>query len=78
MVRFFVFCLFNQQLIIKQTIELSQKIINESTDFIRVCNVKDIQAATYLKKGEYENAKEVLESLPIDYKTSYAIKVSRI
>ena len=50
-----------------EMIALSQKIINESTDFIRVCNVKDIQAAAYLKKGEYQKAKEVLETLPIEY-----------
>lgn len=50
-----------------EMIDLSQKIITESSDFIRVCNVKDIQAAAYLKKGEYEKAKAVLESLPREY-----------
>lgn len=50
-----------------EMIELSQKIITESTDFIRVCNAKDIQAAAYLKKGAYQKAKEVLETLPRDY-----------
>ena len=50
-----------------EMIELSQKIITESNDFIRVCNVKDIQAAAYLKKGEYQKAKSVLESLPREY-----------
>lgn len=50
-----------------ETIDLSQKIITESTDFIRVCHVKQIQAASYLKKGEYEKAKSVLESLPREY-----------
>ncbi|MBR6807262.1 MAG: helix-turn-helix transcriptional regulator [Clostridia bacterium] len=33
-----------------EMIELSEKIIAESTDFVRVCNVKDIEAAAYLKK----------------------------
>jgi hypothetical protein len=42
-----------------EMIELSQKIITESNDFIRICNVKDIQAAAYLKKGDYQKAKAV-------------------
>jgi len=50
-----------------EMIGLSQKIISESTDFIRVCSVKDIQAAAYLKKGDYEKAKQVLETLPREY-----------
>lgn len=50
-----------------EIIEISQKIITESTEFIRVCNVKDIQAAVYLKKGEYQKAREVLETLPREY-----------
>ena len=50
-----------------EMIELSQKIITESNDFIRICNVTDIQAAAYLKKGEYQKAKSVLESLPREY-----------
>ena len=48
-------------------IELSQRIITESGDFLRVCNAKDCQAAAYLKKGEYKKAKDVLETLPCDY-----------
>jgi len=48
-------------------IELSQKIITESTDFLRICNAKDSLAAAYLKKDEYQRAKEVLETLPLDY-----------
>lgn len=47
-----------------EMIELSQKIISESDDFVRVCGVKDTQAAAYLKKGDYEKAKSVLETLP--------------
>ena len=50
-----------------EMIELSQKIITESNDFIRVCNVKDIQAAAYLKKDDYQKAKAVLETLPREY-----------
>lgn len=50
-----------------EMIELSQKIIKESTDFIKVCNVKDSQAAAYLKKGEYQEAKKVLKTLPREY-----------
>lgn len=40
-------------------IELSQKIITESTDFIKVCNVKDSQAAAYLKKVNTKKQKSV-------------------
>ncbi len=47
-----------------EMIELSQKIISESNDFVRVCGVKDTQAAAYVKNGEYEKAKSVLETLP--------------
>lgn len=50
-----------------EMIELSQKIIAESTDFVRVCDVKDTQAAAYLKKGDYQKAKDVLETLPRVY-----------
>jgi transcriptional regulator with XRE-family HTH domain len=50
-----------------EMIELSQKIITESADFIRVCIVKEIQAAAYLKKEEYQKAKDVLETLPREY-----------
>ena len=52
---------------LEEMIEFSQKIIMESTDFIRVCNMKDVQAVAYLKKGEYQKAKKVLETLPHDY-----------
>lgn len=47
-----------------EMIELSQKIISESSDFVRICGVKDTQAAAYVKKGDYEKAKSVLETLP--------------
>lgn len=50
-----------------EMIEISQKIITESTDFARVCGAKETQASVYLKKGEYRKAKEVLETLPQDY-----------
>lgn len=50
-----------------EIIELSQKIIAESTDFIRVCNVKDILSSAHLKKGDYQQAKEILMSLPDEY-----------
>ena len=45
-------------------IEISQKLISESSDFVRICDAKELQAIAYLKKGDYEKAKEVLESLP--------------
>ena len=50
-----------------ELIELSQKIITESSDFLRICNAKDCQSAAYLKKGDYQKAKEVLETLPCDF-----------
>ena len=52
---------------IDEIIELSEKIIDESNDFLRVCNVKDILACAYLKKGDYEKAKDILMSLPTEY-----------
>lgn len=50
-----------------EMIELSQKLITSSNDFVLVCDVKDIQAAAYLKNGDYQKAKNVLETLPVDY-----------
>lgn len=50
-------------------IEISQKLISESTDFVRVCSAKELQASTYLQQNDYEKAKQVLESLP-DHVTS--------
>lgn len=52
---------------IDEMIEISQKIILESADFVRVCNAKEIQAAAYLQKDEYQKAKSVLETLPTQY-----------
>ena len=54
-----------------ELIELSQKIITESSDFLRICNAKDCQAAAYLKKGDYDKAKDVLETLPCDFNIRY-------
>ena len=45
-------------------IEIGQKLIAESRDFPRICNVKTLQACVYLKKGDYPQAKEILASLP--------------
>ncbi len=50
-----------------ELIELSQRIIAESTDFLQVCSAKECQAAAYLKKDEYQKAKEILETLPLDF-----------
>lgn len=47
-----------------EMIALSQRIIAESADFVRVCGVKDTQAAAYMKRGDYEKARAVLETLP--------------
>ena len=48
-------------------IALSQKIITEDGDFVRICEAKEIQAAALLRKGEYERAKEVLKTLPEEF-----------
>ena len=45
-------------------IDISQKLISQSSNFPRVCAVKEWQAAAYLKKNDYEKAKQVLETLP--------------
>ena len=50
-----------------EMIELSEKIILESTDFIRKCNAREINAAAYIKKGEYQKAKDALKSLPREF-----------
>ena len=50
-----------------EMITLSQTLILESTDFIQTCNVKEIQAAAYIKKGEYQKAKDTLETLPREF-----------
>ncbi len=50
-----------------ELIALSEKIIMESSDFIKVCIAKDFQAAAHLEKGDYQKAKEVLQTLPREY-----------
>jgi len=50
-----------------EMIEISQKLISESTNFTLVYSAKDTQAAAYLKKGDYEKAKAVLETLPRNF-----------
>ncbi|MBO4353630.1 MAG: helix-turn-helix transcriptional regulator, partial [Clostridia bacterium] len=54
-----------------EMIEISQRIITESGNYVKVCSVKDVQAAAYLEKGEYEKAKTVLESLPAGITLQY-------
>lgn len=49
---------------IDDMIEISQRIITESNDFVRICNIKETQAAAYLEKGEYEKAKALIDTLP--------------
>ncbi len=49
-----------------EIIDISQKLISESRDFVRVCDAKELQAIAFLKKNEYEKAKEILMSLPGD------------
>ena len=54
-----------------EMIEISQRFITESSNYVKVCYVKDVQAAAYLEKGEYEKAKTVLESLPTGMTLQY-------
>ena len=54
-----------------EMIELSQRIISESGDYVKVCSVKEVQAAAYLEKGKYEKAKTVLETLPVGITLQY-------
>ena len=51
----------------EEMIELSQKIITESSDLIHVCDAKGIQAEVYRKMGDYQKAKTVIETLPRDF-----------
>ena len=45
-------------------IEIGERLIAESRDFPRICNVKTLQATVYLKKGQPDKAKAILASLP--------------
>lgn len=44
--------------------ELCQKLLSESRNFARVCRMKELQAQICLQKNDYEQAKQILESLP--------------
>ena len=45
-------------------VSIAQKIISESRDFPRICNVKILQATVYLQMGQYDTAKSILSTLP--------------
>ncbi len=47
-------------------IRIADKLIPESHDFSIVCDAKEAKAAALLAKGEYNKAKEVLETLPYE------------
>lgn len=47
-----------------EMIDIAHQLISSSRDFRKVCDAKDNLAAAYLKKGSYNKAKEILESLP--------------
>ena len=47
-----------------EMIDIAHQLIASSRDFVKVCDAKDNLAAAYLKKGNYEKAKEILNSLP--------------
>ena len=64
---------------LEDMIVLSQKIIAEDGDFVRICEAKEIQAAALLRKGEYERAKEVLKTLPEEFAirdTAFAFRLT--
>lgn len=47
-----------------EMIDIAHQLISSSRDFRKVCDAKDNLAAAYLKKGYYDKAKEILETLP--------------
>ena len=47
-----------------EMIDIAHQLISSSRDFRKVCDAKDNLAAAYLKKGNYDKAKEILETLP--------------
>lgn len=44
--------------------DIAYKLINSSRDFVKICDAKDVLSAVYLKKGSYDKAVEILDSLP--------------
>ena len=57
----------NDQTRLDEMIEISQKIISESSDFIRICDAKAIQAKIHTIKDDYKKAKDILDTLPQDF-----------
>lgn len=49
---------------INEALEIADKILSETTDYPTICWTKERQAGIYLKKGDYEKAKSLYESLP--------------
>ncbi len=47
-----------------EALEIANKILAESTDYPTICWTKERQAGIFLKKGEYDHAKAIYESLP--------------
>ena len=45
-------------------IDIAEQILAECSDFMKVCDIKKTQAVAYLKKGDYDKAKVILETLP--------------
>ena len=56
---------------LEDMVALSLKIIGESGDFVKVCSVKDTLAAAYLAMDRYDDAREILDSLPGDITLKY-------
>lgn len=57
---------FDDRAHLDEIIDLSYQIISSSRDFVKVCDVKDILSAAYLKMDRYDKAREILESLPAE------------
>lgn len=49
---------------LEELIHIASKLIAESSDFPRVCQLKELLGVAYLKKGDTEKAKEIFQSLP--------------
>lgn len=55
---------FDDTTYLDEMIDIAHQLISSSRDFRKVCDAKDNLAAAYLKKGNYDKAKEILKTLP--------------
>ena len=69
---------FNDLSRLDEIIVLSEKIIAESNNFIKICKTKDILAAAWLKKGDYTKARSTLEALPCEFNIRHSAFAFRL